>query len=231
VILKIVIVINMGCKSCGNGYTGNCSCIDPITLVSTGPVGPTGPAGQNGSNGKALLASIVTVYPVTMIGTGSTEKIYTCVVDNTPTPQLVTNGDYLSIKGRLRFYTTSVFRSFWFDIVVDGVNVLTGYCTYPQANSPYYADFEIELKRVSLVGTVSIGAYKADIKTGSGTFLTQSVYSTIGTTSNAFHWTADMNIDVSVTRYDFTSGVFVLENFVAATDARLEDFIVEKHLL
>jgi len=214
----------MGCDACGSGYTGNCSITSPIILVATGPTGPQGTTGISGTNGTTILFSSISSYNSTVGITGETLFSYT--LDNTPTQKLTTNGDYLKIKARLRFYDTIDNRGC--DIVV---NLGAEAVTLPRAqvyNSSYsYLDVEIFLKKVSNSSEGIL--WQAHYGVGAP-YITFNTVSTPIITGALLDFTNDIIITVVATYVDTTTPPGSNIAFTSGTNARIEDIIITKYL-
>ena len=220
----------MACENCGTNYKGNCNCKDPITLVATGPAGATGPQGPAGTTGVSLIDSIITTYPVTLIGTGNTEVIYSKLIDNTPTQQFPTNGDFMVVRGRVRsYFAGDNFRVLNLNVYINAILVLNNYRINAPAYTYTYCDFEVYIKRMN----VTTIAYYSKIFESQGTvWATGNMSTSILATTNVMNFATDSTVSVEVSRYNLTSGGYgVLENFTSAENGRLQEFVIEKYLL
>lgn len=212
------------CKNCGNGYTGNCNCSDPIELVSTGPAGATGATGAPGTDGTSILFSNIAAYNATIGVTG--ETLFTYVLDNTPTQVLPTAGDFIKIKGRMSFYDTVNSRAC--DVVVNiGAYAIVLPRTQVYNTAYAYIDFDITIKKITnILGGVM---WVADYGLGQ-TYITFARFSESIATSGALNFAADMNITVVATYVNTTTPPGVDIAFTNIKNAVIEDINITKYL-
>jgi hypothetical protein len=220
----------MGCTSCGNGYTGNCSCTDPITLVAKGDKGDTGATGVNGTSGASLLNSVVIPPTTPAIATTPPYTIHTHTIVNSITQKCPQVGDLIRIKGQIRFQITTSYREVGFRITINGTSLFGGtgyYLTGIKPGVTVYHDFDIGVKRVDDTNS----GYRSFVSYGEASgFMQETRSKTTVSATNAFNFTQDLIVNVDVmTRDNFTP--FLIQDFTSINDATLMDFVIEKYLL
>lgn len=221
----------MGCN-CGSvsNYTGNCGCSDPIELICTGPKGDTGSTGPAGTNGIAVLENILTSTKQVTVGVGS-QVVYTYVLDNTPTPQLATNGSFLYIHMGVNIFPAALQKMYYVSLAVGARNLIN---RYPIAGpitalgAKYVLESESFLSRVTAASEAALT--KGTLWVGSG-ILTGTAFLSSGIASALIDWTVDQNIVVTFDIEDTSGGApYVPDVFTAATEMELPYFVIEKHV-